>query len=39
MSLWKKVYEKIKKPTEWIEIPIPKHLMPKGKRDKREEEE
>ena len=42
MSLWKKIYKKIKKPTEWIEIKLPKHTIAKIKdkiKSRKSEEE
>ena len=37
MGLWKKAYNKIKKPVEWIEIPL--RRIPFIKEEKKESEE
>ena len=39
MSLWKSLYDKIRKPTEWIEIKIPSLKFDKEEIIKGKEEE
>jgi len=38
MSLLKKIYNKLKKPTEWIEIKVPSFFHKKKEEESEEEE-
>ena len=39
MSLLKRIYKQVKKPIEWIEIPLPRLKGKQDKEDQRRDEE